>query len=104
MSRTPPKRRASHLDIPHDDALLSASKAAAVLGISPKNFAAYARRWQVLLEGARVVRVRAGSRGRMKWLRSHVLRHLHDELLHPDRDLGMEDEDTTPPDGTSRES
>ena len=61
--------------------LLTRHEASGLVGIHPTNWREYADRWPMLRAGARVVRVSAGSRGRMKWLRSAVEEHISEELL-----------------------
>jgi hypothetical protein len=65
-----------------EEALLDhATCAALARGIDASNWPAYAEQWPALLAGARPLRVTPGTRGRMGWLRSYVVYHLHVELL-----------------------
>ena len=66
--------------LPEDDRLLDNAAVARRLGIHPKNVAAYVERWPMLREGVRVVRVRAGTRGKRKVLRSALVEHVTIEL------------------------
>lgn len=73
----PPRLTTVH----EDDTLLSIAQCCRKLGgIHPKNWPAYAARWEALRDGERIVRVRPDGRGRSRWLRSAVVRHIVVEL------------------------
>ena len=79
--------RASRVKACAEDCLLDKHEAAAFVCLGPDRFVVYARRWPALREGARVVRARPGSRGRLRWLKSALIRHIREELLRPDIEL-----------------
>lgn len=79
------KRQAMALKAGAEDALLTAAECGALLGgMSEQRFPRYAGAWPVLRQGMRIVRVRAGTRGRARWLKSAVIEHLRSELLCPE--------------------
>lgn len=66
------------------DRLLSPAQCGRLMGgMSGRRWMEYSPRWPVLDAGHRIVRVTAGGRGRHRWLRSAVIRHMREELLHP---------------------
>lgn len=76
------------------DALCANAECGAIVGgISEQNWPAYAARWPALREGMRIVRVSGPtSRGRARWLKSAVLKHIAEELLRPDLDGANQDD------------
>jgi len=91
------RRKALIIKAASPDALLNAAEAGALVGgISEQNWPRYAARWPALREGMRIVRVKGPtSRGRARWLKSAVMKHVTEELLRPDLDAGNANENTT---------
>lgn len=71
--------------LPTDDALLTAAEAGALVHVSRSRWDAYARRYQILVRGRRIVRANPNGKGVSRWLKSAVIQHIHLELAS-DRD------------------
>ena len=79
--------RAARVKALAEDALLSKHEAAALVCMGSEAYVRYARRWPMLVAGARIVRATPGSRGRVRWLKSALIQHIREELLRPDLEL-----------------
>lgn len=66
--------------LPLDDALLNASEACAICKVSRSRWDTYAKRFQALLRGCRIVQVNPTGKGVARWLKSAVIEHIHREL------------------------
>ena len=66
--------------IPLSDALLTATQASKLCRVSSSRWTRYWQDFDELRRGTRIVRAPGCKKGRTYWLRSYVIRHLHNEL------------------------